>query len=38
MPSLAVIILVAAVALGVWWKVRCIWRGCSVDPARDDGP
>lgn len=38
MPSLATIVLIVLVALAFWWKLRCIWRGCTVDRAsrRDD--
>jgi len=32
MPDLATIALILLVALAIWWKARCIWRGCSVEP------
>lgn len=36
-PDLATIILILLVALGLWWKLRCIWRGCTVDTDKDAG-
>jgi len=38
MPSLTAIIVLAVVALALWWKLRCIWRSCNYDPdvKRDD--
>ncbi|MCI5074629.1 hypothetical protein [Oricola sp.] len=36
MPDLATLILIAAVALAVWWKLRCIRRGCTIAPPSDD--
>ena len=35
MPSLAAIIVIILVALALAWKLRCIWRGCTVDPDAD---
>lgn len=36
MIDMAAIIVIAVVALALWWKIRCIWRGCTIDPeARD---
>jgi hypothetical protein len=32
MPSLTAIIVLIVVALALWWKLRCIWRGCTFDP------
>jgi hypothetical protein len=32
MPGLAVIILIVIVALALFWKLRCIWRGCTIEP------
>ena len=37
MPNLATIILIALAVLGVWWKLRCIRRGCAIDPDRKSG-
>ncbi len=31
----ATVILIVLVALGVGWKARCIWRGCTLDPDRN---
>lgn len=35
MPSLATLILIFLVALGLFWKLRCIRRGCAIDPEAD---
>jgi hypothetical protein len=34
-PGLAAIAVIVLVALAVWWKARCIWRGCTVDPEKN---
>ena len=30
MPHLADIVFIIVIALAVFWKARCIWRGCKV--------
>jgi len=32
MPSLAATALIVLVALALAWKLRCIWRGCTIQP------
>jgi hypothetical protein len=32
MPGLAAITLIVLIALALFWKLRCIWRGCTVEP------
>lgn len=35
MSVLTTIAVIVLVALALAWKLRCIWRGCTVDPEKD---
>jgi len=32
MPTLTTIAVIVLVALALVWKLRCIWRGCTIEP------